>query len=86
MNHNESVTGDSDGPEADLTERRRVPRTWSPRHGRVFDRRHGHTADGETVAPEQNPINQDLVELFGEAEATTLRFTPLPVAQQLAIR
>jgi serine/threonine protein kinase len=28
-----------------------VPRTWSLRHGRVIDRRHGHTEDGETVAP-----------------------------------
>jgi serine/threonine protein kinase len=28
-----------------------VPRTWSLRHGRVLDQRHGHTEDGETVAP-----------------------------------
>jgi hypothetical protein len=36
-----------------LAELVRVPRTWS-RHGRVFDRKHGHTADVETAAPVNN--------------------------------
>jgi 4-amino-4-deoxy-L-arabinose transferase-like glycosyltransferase len=34
----------------------RVPRTWSPRHGRVFDQKHGHTTDVETAAPANNTV------------------------------